>query len=183
MTINTTAPITITDYLGRRTLIIGDVNSGKTRLTLAILQVFCDSGHAGDITVLDLAPDILHAIGGKLALPPIKDLLVLTCPIIPPRLTAENQTQVHTLARQNAAAIDPLIDQALAARRAILFINDASLYLQAGRPDRLSALTEAHATVVINAYFGQKFLPTAFSQKEKQRVQNLCEHCDRVIRL
>lgn len=180
---NTTTPITITDYLGRRTLIIGDVNSGKTRLTLAILQAFINGGHAGDITVLDLAPDIRHGIGGKLALPSTKDLLILTCPIIPPRLTAQNEAQVHTLARQNAAAIDPLLDQAVAARRAILFINDASLYLQAGRPDRLSALAGTCATVVINAYFGQKFLPTAFSQKEKQRVENLCEYCDRVIRL
>lgn len=183
MTMNTTTPITITDYLDRRTLIIGDVNSGKTRLTLAILQAFIDSGHTGDITVLDLAPDIHHGIGGKMALPPTKDLLLLTCPIIPPRLTAKTEAQVNTLARQNAAAIDPLIDQALAARRTILFINDASLYLQAGRPKRLIALADAHATVVINAYLGQKFLPTAFSQKEKQRVQSLCEYGDRVIRL
>lgn len=180
---NTTDPISITDYLNRRTLIIGDVNSGKTRLTLAILQSFIDSGHAGDITVLDLAPDIRHGIGGKLALPPAKNLLLLTCPIIPPRLTAQNAAQVHTLARQNAAAIDHLIDQALAARRTILFINDASLYLQAGRPDRFLALADAHTTVVINAYFGQKFLPTTFSQKEKLRVQNLREHCDRAIQL
>jgi hypothetical protein len=175
--------IDIGDYLGHHTLITGDVNSGKTRLTLAIIEAFCKKGHAGDITILDLAPDLVNGIGGQLALPPSRDLLVLTCPVIPPRLTAKNEAQVDTLARRNAAAIDPLIDCALDARRPILFVNDASLYLQAGRPERLFALASAHATVVLNAYIGKKFLPTAFSQKEMQLVRNLSGHCNHVIRL
>lgn len=40
--------IDIQPYLKRRTLILGDVNSGKTARTRAIMSSFCAAGHAGD---------------------------------------------------------------------------------------------------------------------------------------
>ena len=50
--------ITIEEFLNRFTLIIGDVNSGKTRMAGQILKVFCKA-IGGRVTVIDLAPDIL----------------------------------------------------------------------------------------------------------------------------
>ncbi|MBW1608112.1 MAG: hypothetical protein JRJ74_08430, partial [Deltaproteobacteria bacterium] len=47
---------TIEEYMDRRTLIAGDVNSGKTGRTMKILQCFLREGSGKNIAVLDLAP-------------------------------------------------------------------------------------------------------------------------------
>ena len=174
---------TLERYQNRRTLIIGDVNSGKTHLTRTIIQAFCEAGQAPGMVILDLAPDEINGIGGKLAVPPTPQLTYLTCPITPPRLTAENDEQILALARENASAIEPLFQQAGALGKLILVINDASLYLQAGEPEPLMSLINAHPTVVINAYCGQAFAPTPFSRHERRQVDLLGGHCDAVLRM
>jgi hypothetical protein len=174
---------TIRRYANRKTLIMGDVNSGKTHLTIDIIQAFGSTGHDHRMAILDLAPDETRGIGGKLALPPSHERVSLTCAIIPPRLTASNEAQVPELASQNAAAIEPLFDRILEARRSILFINDASLYLQAGTLERMLTLIDAHPTVVVNAYYGHTFAPTPFSHHERRQVEALSQHCDEIVRL
>ena len=52
-----TEKIFIADYLNRFTLIMGDINSGKTGLTRQILEVFCKT-EGKQITIVDLAPEI-----------------------------------------------------------------------------------------------------------------------------
>jgi hypothetical protein len=170
-------------YLCRKTLILGDVNSGKTHLTRTIIDAFCHSGHAKRMVVIDLAPEAVKGIGGKLVLPEIEDLAYLTCPIVPPRLTAETEKQIHALARQNAAAIDILFDQAIGLQRSIIVINDASLYLQAGRLNRMLVLVNTFETAVINAYLGSTFASTPFSHGERQLVEAFARRCDCVVRL
>jgi hypothetical protein len=172
------------DFQGAKTLIVGDVNSGKTRFTEKLASALCSSGCGSRIVVLDLAPESLRQIGGKMQLrgcPP--ELLYLTCRIVAPRLTGKNAAHVQQLAQANARAIEPLIDQVLAARRSILIINDASLYLQAGRLERFLAMIAPHETVVINAYRGDSFAPAPFTQVERERVDALADYCDRVIHL
>jgi hypothetical protein len=170
-------------YLYRKTMILGDVNSGKTHLTRTIIDVLCNAGHANRMVVIDLAPDVVKGIGGKLVLPEIEDLAYLTCPVVPPRLTAETEKQIHALALQNASAIDSLFDQAIGLRRSIIVINDASLYLQAGRLKRMLALVNTFETAVINAYLGSTFASTPFSHGERQRVEAFARQCDCVVRL
>lgn len=169
-------------YINRRTLIIGDVNSGKTRLTQAIMQSLVKTGHGPEITLLDLAPETTQGIGGKMILPG-EDLLCLTCPIRPPRLTGKDEHQIQRLAEQNAKAIDILIDQTLAARRTILIINDASLYLQAGSPDRFISMIKTFPTVIINAYYGHSFKPAPFTHTERKNIESLTPICNHLIRL
>ena len=169
-------------YLNCRTLIIGDVNSGKTRLTQAIMQSLVQVGHGPEIVVLDLAPETTKGIGGKMT-PQSKDILLLTCPILPPRLTGKNENEIQRLAEQNAQRIDPLIDRAIAAKRTILIINDASLYLQAGSLKRFIAMIKTSPTVIINAYYGNSFKPAPFTNTEQKNVESLYSLCNQVTRL
>ena len=170
------------DYRNRRTLILGDVNSGKTRLTGAILEAFADAGEAGRIALFDLAPDPVGPVGGKMA-PPQAAVLYMTCPIVPPRLTGRDENEITTLAVSNARRIEAMMDRYLAAPREILLVNDATLYLQAGCLTRFVALLESAATAVVNAYAGAHFADGPLSRHERLRTEQLGQLCDRIIRL
>jgi hypothetical protein len=66
------------EFINRFTMIVGDINSGKTALTQQILEIFCRTT-VSTVTVVDLAPEItpqdLEAqdktmtIGGRLQIP------------------------------------------------------------------------------------------------------------------
>ena len=77
---------TTTAYDGRRTLVIGDVNTGKTRLTEKVLACWVAQGRSRDIVVLDLAPETQESIGGRIHLPAGFQGVVLATAIVPPRL-------------------------------------------------------------------------------------------------
>jgi hypothetical protein len=173
---------TLEGILEQRTLIIGDINSGKTRLTALMIETCCTTGLGSQITVLDLSPEPVQGIGGKLPLPPGLDILLLSCPIIAPRLTGIDAEDIQSMAEQNARHIEPLIGAALKARRSILAVNDATLYLQTGRLERILDLMAAHPTVIINAYHGHSLPPAPFTQREHDLVEELIQHCDRLIR-
>jgi len=85
----------IDHYMNRRTIIVGDVNSGKTSQTLNILKLFLKAGHAKKIAILDLAPGNIQGIGGKMEPPLDEPLLYLTTSILAPRLTGKDE--YHTL--------------------------------------------------------------------------------------
>ena len=169
-------------YLDHRTIIIGDVNSGKTRYTLAVAQQLIETGHGPDIVLIDMAPQTTRGIGGKMDLQN-KETLLLTCPVQAPRLTGRDNRHIQQLAEQNAKAIESLMGQALYSRRSILIINDTSLYLQAGSPERLLSLIESFPTAILNAYIGESFIPVPFTETERHNVQALVRFCDRVIQL
>ena len=175
--------LSLKELLHHRTLVLGEVNSGKTALTQKILHAFTDAGRAADILLLDLAPDPVKGIGGKITLPFHSDIVYLTAHVVAPRLTGTTDADIDRLARQNATRIEKLFEDTRAALKPILFINDASLYLHAGKPERLFDLIQQTRTVVINAYYGQTFADSAFSRKERRRVEALRLHCDRIIEL
>jgi hypothetical protein len=171
------------DYLGSRTLIMGDVNSGKTSLTRSIAEAIIRTGDSGQMVVLDLAPETTKGIGGTLKLPESHCCRLLRCAVTPPRLTGTTAAEIQALAEQNAQAIEPLLETAGKTRGEVLVVNDASLYLQAGPLDRLTAVMAAYATVMVNAYFGRSFRPAPFTQFERDQVNALAQWCDHVIRL
>ena len=175
--------INLHEYLGRRSLIMGDVNSGKTSLTRSIAEAIIRTGKAGQMVVLDLAPETTKGIGGTLKLPESHCCRSLSCAVTPPRLTGTTAVEIQALAEQNAQAIEPLLEAAGKARGEVLVVNDASLYLQAGLIDRLTAAMAAYATVVVNAYFGRSFRPAPFTQFERDQVHSLAQWCDHVIQL
>lgn len=162
---------------------MGDVNSGKTCLTRSIAEALIRSGETGQVVVLDMAPETTKGVGGTLGLPESHRCLLLRCTVIPPRLTGTTTAEIQALAEQNARTIEPLLDEAAKARGEVLVVNDASLYLQAGPLERLTAVMEAYPTVVVNAYFGRSFRPAPFTQYECDQVNILAQWCDHVIRL
>ena len=170
------------DYRNRRTLILGDVNSGKTRLTAAILDTFAAAGAAGQIALIDLAPDPVGGVGGKFA-PPAAGVAHLTCAIVPPRLTGQSALEIAALAAANADGIEVLMDRYLARPRPILFVNDATLYLQAGSLERFGKLLDSAATAVVNAYRGTHFPDGPLTRRERHLTDILARRFDRVIRL
>jgi hypothetical protein len=171
------------DFDGRRTLIVGDVKSGKTRLTEAVLAAWGAQDRSRQIVVLDLAPEKYRGVGGRLHLPENFPGIYLRPPIVPPRLQAPSEEAAEALAAANAAAIDPLLDEARSCACSILVVNDATLFLQAGDYDRFLAVVGAFETVLLNAYYGNSFPDYRLSRRERRLTERLMTVCDRVIHL
>jgi GTPase SAR1 family protein len=73
------------EFWERRTLILGDVNSGKTSITLGlVVQMVEQKGE--EMAVFDLAPERIGDIGGKMDVPPHPLVSYQTTTVIPPRL-------------------------------------------------------------------------------------------------
>lgn len=169
-------------YLHRKTIIMGDVNSGKTHYTQTIVEALCHRGLAGQIILLDLAPETTAGIGGKMAIPH-PDILVLSPTVQPPRLKGRDSAHILQLAQNNARLVDPLLERAMTSHRMVLVVNDASLYLQAGSLERFLALLDVFPTVVINAYAGNSFTSAPFTEIERSAVLAVSRACDQVIEL
>ncbi|MFC1815747.1 hypothetical protein ACFL0M_07335 [Thermodesulfobacteriota bacterium] len=167
-------------YLNIRTLIIGDVKSGKTALTSQVLQAFIRAGYAAQIAILDLAPEPVGAIGGKMKPPTEPGLIYLSAPIAAPRLTGTNELQILQLAQQNARAIEALFVKIHRRPKDILFVNDASLYLQAGNLDTFVKALDTASTRIINAYYGKTFEDSALTRREKLLTEKLMKTCDTI---
>ena len=174
---------TCNDYFNQRTLILGDVNTGKTRQTVTILACWITANPTPLMTVLDLAPEPVRGIGGRLTLPADFTGRYLFADIVPPRLTGRNAAEIARLAAANARAANVLFDQILKTPHPLLVINDASLYLQAGDYDRFAAVVASAETVLINAYYGRSFRDHPISEREKRLTNRLIQDCDRVIRM
>jgi len=173
----------INHYMNRRTIIVGDVNSGKTSQTLNILRLFLKAGHAKKIAILDLAPGNIQGIGGKMEPPLDEPLLYLTTSILAPRLTGKNEYHILTLAEKNAAAIEKLFTKFCRQKREILFVNDVTLYFQAGDFERFVKILDTTSTIVINAYYGHTFSDSELTRREKHLTETLMKLCDQIIEM
>ena len=185
----TVAPCLPADLLGKKLLVMGDINAGKTTLCRQWLARLCAQGQGGRIVVLDLAPDIPPALaqarglagaGGYLLPPPDSDVLDLRTHLHAPRLSSATEAEAEEKAAENARAIEALFDQLppSGSGRDVLFINDVTLYLQAGfAADLLGNLGKADfTTLVVNGYWGQRLGDSALSRREREQTQRLREH-------
>lgn len=173
----------IDHYMNRRTIIIGDVNSGKTSQTLNILKLFLRAGHAKKIAILDLAPDNILGIGGKMDPPLDESLLYLTTSILAPRLTGKDEYHTLKLAEKNATAIEKLFTKFYRQKREILFVNDVTLYFQAGDFERFIKILDTTSTQIINAYYGHTFSDSELTRREKNLTEELMKLCDQIIEM
>lgn len=173
----------IQHYLNRQTLISGDVNSGKTTKTTTILEQFLQAGYGEQMAVLDLSPDPVRGIGGKLPLPSGAPVLYLTSHITAPRLMGRDADHTLELANENAREIEGLFVEFTKQKRDILFINDATLYLQAGNFALFLETLAKSSTRIINAYYGNTFADSALTQRERKLTDTLMEGSDEVIRM
>lgn len=179
----------IETILGKRILIIGDVNTGKTLLTSRILKELINLGYEKEITIIDMAPEKRGVIGGTLTdyidipkgmkyLRPLK--------VYAPRTTAKNREELILMAEENARNIEKLIDSYLRNPTSILIINDLTLYLHAGNLDRIIKCIRKSKTFIGNAYYGEKIkdqFKTNISLREKILVEKLLKLMDIVINL
>jgi len=173
--------VKIAPYLGRQTVLAGDVNSGKTAKTTEILNQFLAAGYARDLAILDLAPDTVQGIGGKMLFEKDPGVLYLTGKIAAPRLMGKNETHTRELARDNAQTIETLFVDLERHSRDVLFINDLTLYLQAGNIDRILNVLQNSATTIINAYYGNSFSDSELTRRERQLTEIIMKNSDSVI--
>jgi len=170
-------------YMNRRTLIVGDVNSGKTSQTLNILKLFLKAGHAKKIAILDLAPGNIQGIGGKMEPPLDEPLLYLSTSILAPRLTGKDEYHTRKLAEKNATAIKKLFTKFYKQKREILFVNDVTLYFQAGDIKHFIKILNTTSTPIINAYYGHTFSDSKLTRREKKLTEELMKLCDQIIEM
>jgi hypothetical protein len=184
--------INTSEFLGKRTFILGDVNTGKTTLSREILVEFCRQGLSSRIAVIDLAPEIpadvliargLQGVGGKLLPPEESDVLYLGASLKPPRLSSGTEEEALGIARENVAKIEGLFQDFGRSGRDILFMNDISLYLQAGTTEVLLNWIRMAKTVVANGYYGERLGAGVLSRREKEQTGRLKQYFDEVIEL
>jgi hypothetical protein len=170
------------DWLGRKLLIVGDVNTGKTTLARRILEDFCARGLGPRIAVLDFAPHIseqlaalrgLRGVGGHLDAPADCAALTIREQLEPPRLSSATEAEAMHKAARNKALIDAAWRGVDAQARDILLINDVSMYLQAGNADELIARFAAADTVIANGYFGERLGGGELTRRERAQMERL----------
>lgn len=160
---------TCTGYLHKKTLIKGDVNTGKTAKTISILQSFLLAGYREKVAIIDLSPREKKGVGGKMPLSAVSGVFYLTADIHAPRLEGKDEGEILFFAKKNAATIETLFDACLNREKEknILFVNDATLYLQAGDIMRFFRVLESASTWVVNVFEGNFFQPSIISEQEK----------------
>lgn len=180
----------IREALGRRILIMGEVNSGKTSLTDKLIEEAISLGLQG-ITVIDMAPEATTikglSVGGTLR--DIKDPKVRYLRargLKTPRLSARDADELMNYADHNRRVTEGLLDDFLHKPTGNLFVNDVSIYLQRGEIEHLWRAFEAAEMVVANGYCGEKLrvdYGTGLSSREKLLMEELASRMDEVIRL
>jgi len=177
--------------LGKKVLILGDVGTGKTKMTAELLSEAIEAGYTADITIIDLGPAKTRVkgrrIGGHLTetmtIPKAVRYLA-PARVETPRLSATSADHLLTLAKVNHEAIAPLLKQFLAEPSPILFVNDVSIYFQSGAPDLLFEAVERAETFVANGYYGRYFAfdyGTGVSKRERELMDLLASKMDKVI--
>jgi len=172
-----------TECLGKRILVIGDVNTGKTTLCKRWLNGLCQQGLGARIALLDLAPTIspelarkrgIVGAGGELRAPEGSGVLDLRAHLEPPRLSSSSESEALEKAAHNAQLIEALIGR-LEPRRDILFINDVTLFLQARSAASLieSAGFDRRTTLVVNGYRGERLGGGALTRHETAEMAEL----------
>ncbi|MGQ9543174.1 MAG: helicase HerA domain-containing protein [Candidatus Bathyarchaeia archaeon] len=184
---------TYRELTGKKTLIIGDVSTGKTVLTANLLKEALETEDPREITLLDMAPErTLH--GGKVIGGRITDLVKLPSTvrvlkparIKPPRHSAKSRDELLRLVEENRIAIEEILNIYLDEATPTLFINDLSLYFQSGRWRKVFEAMGRSVTFIANAYYGETLkedFGTGVSTVEKRLVTKLSRRIDVLIRL
>lgn len=180
--------LSIDDILHKRTLIIGDVGSGKTRLTAQIVKNLIDKGFSSEITVIDMAPQHRGMIGGKISeYMDTKLIRYLNAENVQgPRITAKTTEELFTIAENNRRIIEPLLNYYLNNPTEILVINDLTLYLHRGSPIKIIKCITKSKTFIGNAYQGTKLSRSDskdFDRIESDKLLEIIKIMNRVIKL
>jgi hypothetical protein len=177
------------DCLGKKLLILGDVNTGKTTLCRSILEELCRLGLGRQIAIVDLAPHIpeklsfekgLAGVGGSLTPPAGCGVIYLADRLEAPRLSSSSEAEAMEKARANRQIIEELFCRVDLERREILFVNDATLYLQAGTAEDLIARLGLAETLVVNGYRGESLGSGKLTLRERAETEKIRVWFERV---
>jgi len=174
------------NYVGHRTLLYGETNTGKTYCTSKFVQYLLEIKKINpkDISILDFAPKLAYfnnlKIGGR-----IQDYYKnsVKCnninfkgEIIPPRLNAKNKNEMYRNICHNFNKICEIIEIYNSSPTPVLIINDISLFLHLGSNQYLINTINKSDTFFGNAYYGSS-INSKFSKlisiKEKRKVEFL----------
>lgn len=174
-------------FIDKKTLIIGPLRAGKTRLLSSILFEFIEAGLEKDIIILDFSPDEIEGLGGPLSRYIDVSRMIYLAPdnVWPPRLMGKTEEEVDKLAEENRRVLEKFVDMAIKIDKQILFINDVTLYLHRGSLSRILRLFDSKRTVIATAYYGDEFddKGSGINVREKVAVRALMIKADNVIRL
>ena len=174
--------INLEDYLSRKTLILGDVNTGKTTLTKKVLEALCRRDLGGRIAIVDMAPEVpeklakekgLPGVGGKLTPPEGHDIIYLAGHYDPPRLSSRTEEDAMEKAKQNRRISEGLFRKLDGQLRDILLVNDVSMYLQAGTTENLTRWLDQAETVIANGYWGERLGGGTLTERERIETAKL----------
>ncbi|MDW8034575.1 MAG: hypothetical protein RMI79_06575 [Nitrososphaerota archaeon] len=181
--------INIKEVLGRKTLILGKMNSGKTRLTAEILDWLIERVVSSDITVIDMSPTTVPGVGGRISLytSNIFKVRYLAPEIVrAPRIEGKNKEEVLDFAEFNRMSIEPLLQEFLIKPTPVLFINDLSIYLHSGDVFKIIKCLELSSTVVANSYYSEFLMNdkgSGISEKEKKLLDMLISKFNHVFKI
>ncbi len=180
--------LNINSILNKRTLIIGDVGSGKTRITALITEKLIRAGFSSEITLIDMAPQRRGIIGGKISeYINVDSIRYLNAENIQgPRIMAKTIEELLKIAENNKRVIEPLLDYYLNNPTKILIINDLTLYLHSGSPVKIIECITKSETFIGNAYQGVKLSKKGFEdfdKNENNRLSEIIKMMDNIIKL
>uniref|UniRef100_A0A7C5Y745 Helicase HerA central domain-containing protein n=1 Tax=Caldiarchaeum subterraneum TaxID=311458 RepID=A0A7C5Y745_CALS0 len=178
----------VDQFVGKKTLIVGEAGSGKTRLLAQLLKELIGISEPSQISVIDLAPEKISGIGGPLSLYGDFSNVKYYRPerVYAPRLMACNAEDVKRYAESNAKLAREQFQKYLRNPTKMLAVNDITIFLHAAEVEELLQYIQKASTFVATAYMGEKLVEdfgTGLSQTEKSKLTKLIEKVDQVIRL
>ncbi|MEM3398745.1 MAG: hypothetical protein QW724_04495 [Nitrososphaerota archaeon] len=172
------------EFLGKKTLLVGDVGSGKTSFLAEFLKYLIENNYSDDVTVIDIAPARIQGIGG--AIRDYTDYVsriryLRSERIWAPRLIGKNREEVLRYAEENRTNIEPLINVYLSNPSRILLMNDLTIYLHAGDVERVLELMNTAETFMATAYEGirlEEDKNSGITERERRLLNILKEKAD-----
>lgn len=177
--------------LSGRTLIVGGLKVGKTRLTARVLRQWLETHGSAGVVVLDFAPEVsteAGRIGGRLqrflTVPPA--IWYGAIDARAPRSEADTPSQARELARENAKRAREMLSNAPPSPQAV-FINDVTIALQSdpANLEQIQTYCAPATCVVINAYDGAELgdRSSPLTRNERTALEGLRSWVDRTIEL
>jgi len=175
------------DIVGKKVLILGEVGSGKTLLATRLLKELMMLFDPGEITVIDLAPQRVGEVGGKVSeyVDSIDKVKYLSPErVYTPRLTGTSREQVLKYAELNRRLMEPLFNEFVQRTTKILVLNDITLYLHAGELETVLKCMRLAETFLATGYYGSRLAEdrgSGISVQERRLIEKLATYMDQII--